>query len=173
MSLVSIDDFKAHVDTALSDSALQDLLDEAEQAVVRTVGPLLGEITERITSVHGSLLSLLERPVEITSVTERGDRLLAADDYEMIGTLLHRLSTGTNPGSHWRAPLTVVYIPESDVPDRQRVIRALVALELNHSPGVRSEQIGAWRQDSGAVTDYEVERAAILGTLGANDAGIF
>jgi len=168
---LSVDQFRAFVETPLSDEALLILLDAAAQAIVREHGPA-GETTERLRA-RGDLLMLSRPALSIATVIEdaRWSALsLADDDYELSssGQTLYRLSDGTNPGWCWRGRVDVTYTPFDDTAERQRVQRALVMLDINYHSGLTSQQIGTWTETYAAnsVFNYEIERAAILASLG-------
>jgi len=158
--------------TVLSDESLLILLDSAAQAIVREHGPA-GETKERLR-VRGDLLMLSRPALSITSIVEdaRGAATaLAADDWELSssGQTLYRLVDGTNPGYYWAGRVDVTYTPFDDTAERQRVQRALVMLDINHHAGLTSQQVGTWAETYAAnsVFNYEIERAAILASLGS------
>src|SRR4051812_3591782 len=98
MTLLTVDQFREHVETSLVDDAIQRLLDDAEAEIIRYAGAL-GSRTELVDGGSGRLV--LTRPVgSITSVTETfgtTDTILAADDYRQRNVyVLERLYTGTN-----------------------------------------------------------------------------
>jgi hypothetical protein len=168
---LSVDQFRAFVETPLSDEALLILLDAAAQAIVREHGAT-GETTERLHA-NGDLIMLSRPALTIATIVEdaRWSALtLADDDYELSssGQTLYRLSDGTNPGWCWRGRVDVTYTPFDDTAERQRVQRALVMLDINYHSGLTSQQIGTWTETYAAnsVFNYEIERAAILASLG-------
>jgi len=161
----------------LGDEPLLILLAAATQDIRRAAGPM-GPVTEMQTAGAGDLLLMGGTPLSITSVVETvgwSDVTLSADDYQVIGarTLL-RLHTGTNPCRWWRGRVSVTYQPQDDLAARQRVQLALVKLDITHSPGLAAQTIGTWSEQytSNSAFNYEVERAAILASLGAGEAGI-
>jgi len=167
---LSVDQFRAFVETPLSDEALLILLDAAAQAIVREHGPA-GETTERLRA-RGDLIMLSRPAVTIATVIEdaRWAALtLADDDYELSssGQTLYRLSDGTNPGYHWHGRVDITYTPFDDTAERQRVQRDLVMLELNFMPGIVSQQIGTWTEtyQSTILKGYAEQRADILASL--------
>jgi hypothetical protein len=96
---------------------------------------------------------------------------LADDDYRLApsGSLLIRLSDGTNPRSCWYGRVEVRYTPFVDGAERDRVAIALVKLDVNHNPGSVQETIGSWsEQQSQGSESYATERAAILASYGAS-----
>jgi hypothetical protein len=118
---------------------------------------------------------LSRRAAEIVTVSE-GTTTLAANDYRLrSGTVLHRLSTGTNPAHRWRdwRGIDVEYLPESDVAERIRVQIALVQLDLAYAPGVVSEKIGDWTETFSPSGDHAKDREAIIATLNATSAVMF
>lgn len=163
---LSLAELKTHVTSTLADSALQDLLDAAYDAIIEYAGTD-GPVSE-LYRVHGDLLLLARPAASVVSVIEQ-DVTLAADDYEIRGTgrTLRRLATGTNPASYWCGRVDVSYMPRSEAAQRKVVQLELVKLDLAFSPGgLASQRIGEW-QESYATNagGYDEQHAAILGRL--------
>ena len=162
---LTVDQFRAfNAADSLTDESLLILLDAAAQAIIREHGPS-GAITERLRA-GGDLLMLSRPALSITLVVEDA-RLsalsLSADDYELSGQTLYRLSDGTNPGYCWRGRVDVTYVPFDDTAERQRVQRELVQLDLTFQPGLASQRIGEWTESYSADKPYAEQRAAIVG----------
>lgn len=159
------------ITTALSDSALQALLNAAVAAINDVLGEP-GEVVEVQTRISGDLLPLARRAGSITSVVE-GDGAspvtLAGNDYELSSTrrYLRRLTTGTNPRWQWRTRVRTTYVPVDDTADRARAAVALVKLDIVHNPGLAAQSIGTWAEQytSNSAFNYELERASILSSL--------
>jgi hypothetical protein len=155
--------------SALSDAALGVYLTAALEAVDDVLGPATA--TERHRPVHGDILALAGEAEAITAVVEY-DRstspvTIAADDYEASdsGRLLYRLATGTNPAYAWRGAVKVTYRRPQDAAAREIAVVSLIQLDLNHTPGLTSEQIGTWQVAYAPTGNYATDRAAILAAL--------
>lgn len=170
MAILTVDEFREHVTTALEDDAVQRLLDAAEAEIVRAAGAP-GSTTDIVPG--GSRLIALSRPASsITSVTETRystSTVLAANDYLLHpgGFILERLYTGTNPSYGWRGQATVAYTPVDDEAIRIGVQLDLVQLALNSNPGTTAETIGSWTEQlaSNSAWNASKERASILSRL--------
>jgi hypothetical protein len=173
---LTLTEFREHVDTELEDDPLQRLIDAAYETLDDYLGiegtGYDGNVnSELITpSGRGDLLRLSRRALAITSITE-GTTELDPDDYELrpSGYTLVRLSTGTNPSSRWRSRVDVAYTTVVDGAERDRVAIALVKLDINAEPGATAETIGAWSEQRGANSAWNIEqeRAAILASYGS------
>lgn len=169
--ILTPDEFRLFENTALSDTALQILLDAAEQAIVQRAG-VSGARTELFTG-GGRLISLAGPVSAITSITEKWwttDTALATDDYLLWpnGMTLERLSTGTHPRSTWNRRVTTVATPVADDALRKEVQIALLQLAVNSSPGISEETIGDWTQrftNNNSAWNQDTERDAILARL--------
>ena len=171
-------------DTSTYPQALiQGYLDSAEEEILAILGGFVtdssGEpeaIEELITTRgNGDILMLSRRASYIVSIVE-GDTTLTSDDYQVMssGQTLRRLDDGSNPASAWNGRVRVKYEPLSDAGIRERVQLALVELEVNSSPGSRSERIGEWSETvSQSSTSYQDERQAILASLIPSRVAIF
>lgn len=174
MALLTADEFRLLHPTELDDASLGLLLDAAESAIEATLG---GPVGTSVETFDGGLLhlTLRRRAESITTVVERfylygvTATTLATSDYELRNDrrTVRRLPTGTNPAGRWGSSVVVTYEAADDLAERKRVQAALVELDLNYTPGLTSEQIGAWmeQQQKSSVWNYATERASILATL--------
>jgi hypothetical protein len=164
--LLTIDELRAYVTSALSDDALQALLDAAE----RDIGSFDQVVTERHEGGLPALV-LSRLPGTFASVKEDADEAvpltLGTTDYRVDGYILYRLDTGSNPSTYWIGEVEVKYTPTSDdEPERKRAQLALVRLDLAIASGVTSESIGDYSVSYGSNSRgsvYAEQRAAILG----------
>jgi hypothetical protein len=136
--ILTVDELREHVTTALEDDALQRLLDAAEAEIVRYAG----DPGAAVEILHGSGRYLtLDRPAEsITSITEAWgatSTTLSASDWLLYpsGLVLERLTTGPNGRSSWWRRVTVTYTPRDDEALREKAQIDLVNLALNYNPG--------------------------------------
>lgn len=174
MTLLTADEFREHVTTALGDDAIERALDAAEEAIDAIAGPV-GAVTE-IRNGGYTFVTLARRASAITSIVETwGDETttLAAGDYQIRsdGRSLKRLDTGDNPSRYWVGQVAVEYTPEADEATRKMVQLQLAKLELAFSPGLASQTIGAWTEQYRQDRPYEQQRADILATLIPADWG--
>lgn len=144
MSLVTVSEVRALVDTDLTDDDLREVIDRAEAEMVAHVGSHAssGAVTETVINPGGVLY--LSRPAaSITSVTEywglsstvTGSVITTTSYYpNLTGSYLHRL------GSDWADRVVVVYVPADDDERRRSVLIELIRLELSPS-GMASESM--------------------------------
>lgn len=180
MTLLTPARFREHQATALGDNALQDYIDAAEAAITGRYGPLT-QVTDRRGwpgRSSGMFLFMSRRVGTIVSVTEKygdvlgiTDILMNPNDYTLLpdGLTLRREYTGAHPADRWTDVVEVVHVPYDDTADRLRVAIALVKQDLNHNPGIVSEQIGDYQATyaprTAGAAQYDQERDAILATL--------
>lgn len=170
--LLSVDEFREHISTTLSDSAVQRLLDANAMAIAERAGPL-GTASLTLTPSRDRYL-FLDRPVSaITSITEYFNDpvgisgiVLDSTDYRLLsgGTLLERWGYGTHPGDWWSDRVELVYTPVDDTAERIRVLIKLCELDLNRKPGLSAISIGDYSEQSRNEA-YNDEREAILASL--------
>jgi hypothetical protein len=160
MTLVTLRTF---VETDLSDSALQVILDAANEDITLAVGA----DTTQVETLKGDRQATywLSRPVSAwTSIVETdagGTAVtLATNDYSLDGNAIAitRLNTGTNPKSGWTDTIVFTYTP-ADLNKRNRAIVQLVELDLAFRPGAKSENVGDM---SRSMQNYDEERARII-----------
>lgn len=166
--LLTVEQFREHVTTGLSDAALQRLLDDARDAIIAWAGD--GTSVTEILGTAGPKL-ILSRPAQsVVSITERRgttDTTLATDDWQLYpgGYVLERMTGGTNSSSYWRGRVTVTYVPVDDVATRKMVQLDLVKLAIASEPALASRTIGAFSESFRADADPEAQRSAILSRL--------
>lgn len=166
MALLTVAELRQHLETDLSDQALQRLLDDADAEVVRRYGPHPpGPAVE--THVGGNkYVFLRQRAAAIQSVTEtvrNVTTVLSSDDYRVLGggRYLERLTSGPNPRVYWGDFVTVTFEPYDDRPQRRRVIIDLVRLALEYN-ALESVDVGDY---SASSLDYQRERRRLLAEL--------
>ena len=167
-ALIRADQLKEHVETDLSDDALDRLIDDADAEIVKRHGP---HVTQEDTfeNVAAATAIYLSRPASsITTVTEEirnGDgaytsTVLSADDYKLRRNNLQveRLSDGTNSRTTWGDVVTFEYVPAADNARRIRVTIDLVRLAITYN-ALETEDTGDYRT---ASLKHEDERDALL-----------
>lgn len=176
VAILTVDQLRLHITTALSDAALQRLLDAAEQAIVNYAGSP-GDVTELIDGGNRRI-ALTRQAVTITSITETpysGPPVtLAADDYRIRaeGYVLERLHTGTNPRSWFHGLVTVIYAASSQDALRELVQIELVKLDVFLDPALRSHSIGDFSETFSADKSPDQLRDEILARLTPEPGGI-
>jgi hypothetical protein len=150
MTLLTVDQLREHLQSTLSDAALQAYLDSAEAEILRYVGES-GDVTELIDGGY-QRLSLSRAAGTITTLTETwGTTVYTLDstDYRIRaqGYVLERLSLGaTHPSFRWRGLVSVRYTPVDADAIRTLVQLDLIKLQLDFNAGLVSEKIGDWSQ---------------------------
>ncbi len=170
--IITVADLREHVETDLPESALQRLIDDADQMVVDTYGEHgPATQTDDLYGDPGSEYVFPERPIDaVTTVTEytteTTSQVLDPTDYRVLhqGKSLLRLRNGSNPAVGWPYRVVVAYvIATGENPRRRGVVIDLVRLSINHSSGLRSERAGDYAVSYG---DSEGERLKVLRRLG-------
>jgi hypothetical protein len=168
-SLLTVAQMRTHLETGLTDEALQRLLDAEESEIVARYGAHTSA-TETLPG-NGEWLILGRTPSSITSVTETETdnataTVLAANDYRLwAGGQLERLSTGTNGRYYWAPLVQVVYVPQDANDQRRAALVKLVTLSAAYT-GTKAESIGSGDY-SVTAADYTAERERILRSLAA------
>lgn len=149
---------------SLDDAAINALIAAAYAAIDQRLAgsePMREQFT-----VHGPLIVLSRATQIITAINENG-YALDASDYEMRGTQLLRLSSGTHPSMRWRGVVDVSYIPiEADSSLRDTVALQLVKLDMTFQPGITQRTIGNYSESfEGGTGGYQSSREAILSAL--------
>ena len=158
---------RENVETNLSDSALERLIDDADAEVVRYCGPHNQDGPVEEIFPGGSIRLFPNRAVEsVEKVTETVGAIsmdLSPDDYRSWygGRMLERLASGAHPRPYWGERVLLRYTPVSTDDQRRMGIIRLVQLGIQYS-GVQSERVGPYSVQS---LDYTRERDAILKQL--------
>lgn len=171
-ALVTASDVREHVETDLSDTALDRLIADADAEIVRSFGAHTGTVTERFTPGPSDERIWTARPIaSITSITEtyvnasgESPVTLAVTDYEVEGDReIRRTAGGTNSSSEWRGIVTVVYTPSAttETARRKRVTIDLVRLACRYE-GASASKAGDFSVNH---VDYERERSRLLRRL--------
>lgn len=171
-SLLSTDEIREHVETDLSDEALQLRIDEAEADIVRLFGANTGAVSERFTPGPGELYLFTSRPIdtgETITIVETWDGpagetdvTLAASDYEVEGsTQIRRKQGGMWSSGSWAVMVSVMYTPIGTNARRKGVLVDLVKLAVAYQ-GVQSSTLG---DVAVGHVDYARERNGILRRL--------
>jgi hypothetical protein len=166
MSLLTTDELRQHVETDLSDEALQRIIDAQEERIDDRCGAS-GTQTQAFSPNYSNVLFPYRKVASITSIVETvGDTstTLAADDYRVVnGKRIDRLGTGTNPRTYWAPDVLVSYVPEGKTDQRITVLINLCKLDIEYS-GLKSESIG---DHSESHEGYLDEREEIIADLDA------
>ncbi len=158
---MTVAEVRDHIETDLIDSALQRLIDAAEEELEAGFGSKTSVID--VLEGVGRRYIFPSRPVKtMTSVAEYEagtSTTLVALDYRVLANnrQIERLSTGTNSRSTWAEEVTLTYEPD----DQARWVAAEIdlvrlAVEFNAK---RSESIG---DHSSTSADYQAERTRII-----------
>ena len=171
-ALLTLAQIREHVETDLSNDALQRIIDSEDAEIVQRYGALS---TQTETLRGGSERLFLSRlAASITSIAEEvGETTttLAADDYELWWNQeLDRDPDGTNGRSTWGERVTVVYVPQTMTAQRTAVLTQLVQLAVRYN-GVQQESVGSGDY-SATSADYQRERERLLRKL-APRGGVF
>ena len=166
MALLNEAEFIEHFETDLATDAIQRLLDESEEQIIRKFGPHSTAITEDMVGVSKFIFPA--RPItSVTSITETvgvTDTVLATDDFKLIHTsrMIERLSDGTNARKLWGDRVKLIYVPDDETKLRKGVQVDLVKLAIQNE-GLSSIDTGNYKATN--VSDYEAEREKILSRL--------
>lgn len=168
-SLLDTDAIREHVETDLSDTALQQLIDDAEAEIVTKFGAHseTGEIVEEHVVMDGERWIYPRRvldpalPVTITRQEFGSSDVTIADEaeYALSATTggIRLLATGP-----WAGQLvTIEYTARTDAPRRKRVLIDLVRLALRYD-AARNTSMGDM---SVSHVAYQQERNQILASL--------
>lgn len=168
LTLMTTPQLRARIDTALSDAALELLAGDCEDAITEHAGPLAFtgdpaapvDVTETVYARGHTLARLQQVPLAITSAVDwAGDTDTTLDDvaYRIRDTYVERAD-----GAFWGDRTVFTYTPTGAVSKRRLALVKLVQLELNHEPGMSSQQAGPWAE---RYAKYEEDRQAILDTV--------
>jgi len=159
-------ELREHIETDLSDGALQLLIDAEQEAIDKRAGPAASE-SDLMQAFGARELRLTRDASSIDGVKTRysadDDQVtLSANDYRLEDKrTLVRLSTGDNPETRWIGKIEVAYTPETDAALRERVLIDLVKVAIEFK-GIGFENVGSTSRSFG---DHEAMRQRILRQL--------
>ena len=173
-TLIDVGQLREHIETGLSDGALERLIDSADAEIVRAYGPHDGELSVLVAGRGYRIW--LPRPAEsITEIVEWGGWETLADA-DTVSADKYSLEHGGRTIFRTDAPfmtnVQITYTPIADNSRRIVVLIDLVKLEVQFS-GLASERVGSYQSNS-ALSDGNtmlVERNRILSRLRQNYAG--
>lgn len=170
MSTLSVTELRAQVETDLSSTPLQDVVDAVERDISEYIGPATNHVLEFQDVELLNVLDLPKAGALVDSIVEStGSRsnpvetTLSANDHDLSedAWTIRRLSDGTNPRVTWGWRVVIQIDEVADVSRRKQAAVQLARLLLNHT-GFKSERAGDW---SGVIDDIRSERARILRSL--------
>ena len=162
-TLMEVDVVRTHVETGITDNALQRVLDASEQDIDQRHGALASQVDDLIgglksvwtTRPNGSI----DTVVETIGTT---DTALSSNDYvQRHDTQLDRLNTGDNGRQRWGDRVKITYTPTDDVDRRRDVLVRLIKLSLEYT-GHDSAKDGDF---TSKPLSYSTEREKILSAL--------
>jgi hypothetical protein len=164
MGILTPDELREHVETALDDVALQRILDGAEADMAVHGGTLTAtldapdDVTEVFYPAPKTLyLTLASRAEAITSVTVDAVELDAADYEVHRGNELHLVS---GYYWYWTDDIVVVYEPTLEELQRRRMALVnLCKLYINADPGTSFQGAATWQT---TVSDFEEQKQRVL-----------
>lgn len=157
MAYITVPELRSHlIGSPLSDSALQDIIDEISETIDSRFGPVGVDVLEQFRPGRGDgPLILRRRPATITTITEWLDsvgsstRTLDPADFLVRGYLVQRRQSGPNPATGWAwYGADVLYRPEDDSRRRMMAIVDVAKIEVGHS-AFQSERIGDYSYAKG------------------------
>jgi len=170
MALLTVDQLREHIETDVTDAAMQRYLDAADFDLTDRYGSHVGTLIEYFTGAGADCLVFTTRKIDtITEIVEtsRGidgdlETTLAGDDYIAEGSRqIRRLSNGTNGASYWAPRVKVSYTPLGDTAKRIGTTIDLVRLAVRYE-AASSVKLG---DVSVNHVDYNLERERILARL--------
>ena len=168
-TLITVGQLREHVETDLSDDALERLVDSADAEMIRAFGPHDGELSVLVAGRGYRIW--LPRPAK--SITEIGEWAgwetpgdadpVSADKY----SLEHGGRTIFRTDAPFMTNVQITYTPIADNPRRTQALIDLVKLELEYR-GLNTERVGSY---SVTYMDHDKKRQRILTRLRQNYAG--
>jgi len=164
-TLLTTTQLQEHLQSDLSDDALQRLLDSEESEIIRRYGAHAA--ANAMLAGGGDRLVLPRQTASITTVIETvsdEDTTLSANDHRLWhDAVLERLDTGDNPRDEWGDRVTVTYVPEDRAAQRKLALVQLCKLAAAYE-GLASEGVGGSDYSMTAL-DYRRERERLLAAL--------
>lgn len=170
MAVVSVDDVRSLVRSALNDAQLQLVIDREQALLERRLGAAYVDAVTTITQSRrgeGRYVFLPRRLLTVSAVSERGSadddaEALAAADYYVHADegMLERRPAGTA----WGQLVAVTYVPADDRAEWRAALLDLVRLQLSRT-ALKSESI-AGEYSYTASDDWDADRAKLVRRLG-------
>lgn len=173
-SLITPTQLREHIETTLTDDALQTIIDAEESALNDAVGSLGTQIEEFDDATPGDLIFPARTISTITSIVEKWpDNFLGgyqpvtldANDYEIVpgNKSIRRLGSGTHSATLWGRRVVVTYTPNAETAKRVLALINLCKLNIAYT-GLKSESIGGGEY-SMTQGEYDTQRAQIIAGL--------
>ena len=166
MARLTTDVLKEYVETDLSDTELQSIIDQVDDEVSKIVGSETSKVEWFNEEGKGRYIFLQFPVSSIVGITEwteaEYERTLSSDDYRIQGNQLVRLLGGTHSAYNWADIVKVEYVPDIDAERIKQVMIKLCKLYLEYK-SVQSMSLGDYSE---APVDIEGERMKILRLLG-------
>lgn len=168
MSLLTVAEARALVESTLSDSELQDVIDRIEADITAKIGAAYdgSAISETVEGGYGDIF--LKRAIgSISSITERATldstttTTMTTSDYYTWGK--QGRITRLPRGSIWGAAVTVSYVPTDDSEKWKMATVDLLKMTLARSP-LMSESVGGELSYT-RPENWELEKRRIIRRL--------
>lgn len=171
MSVLTVSELQARIDTPVSDAALSALLERIEADIKKAIGNPYTDATTDITESHrrppGKSLYLRRPILTVSSVTEYTD---------LSSTTGTTLTEGTNfyvwadegrleriLGGTWAVRTDVVYVPQDDRPAWREAELDIARIALSRS-ALKQESVGG-EYSFTAPDSWEAEAQKVIGRL--------
>lgn len=160
--ILTVDELREHVETALGDDALERILNAAEGdmnqhgGILTTTLDVPDAVTEYFYPTARTLWFTAANYIdEIVEVTEN-DVILDPLMYEVRnGREIYRLDN-----LYWGSPVIVEYVPTTEELNRRKMLLVnLAKLYINADPGTSFQGAATWQT---TVTDFEEQKQRLL-----------
>lgn len=169
MSLLTVAEARALINTSLSDPDLQDVIDRLEAEIAARIGAPQndGNTVTVAQTLAGKTANVFVKSEigSVSSVIEDGTTLAATEYRSWSGGIVERLPAG----NLWGEVVTVTYKPADTRLERKAATIDLLRIELNRT-AMLSESI-AGEYSYSAPQNWEAERKRILKRLAFPVAG--
>ena len=168
-TLITVGQLREHVETDLSDEALERLVDSADAEIIRAFGPHDGEQSALVAG-RGYRIWLPRPADSISEIVEWGGWETPGDADPVFAdkySLEHGGRTIFRTDAPFMTNVQITYTPIADNPRRTQALIDLVKLEIQYR-GLNTERVGSY---SVTYMDHDKERQRILTRLRQNYAG--
>lgn len=169
-TILSVDEVRQHVETDLSDMALQQRIAEADALIVRRAGAHTGVVAELHSLAPGAELLFTRRDIDtgesvvVKTIVGGVETTLTVD----VDYVIDSVRQVRRIGCAWTPLVRITYTPVSDAAIRKGVLIDLVRLALTYQ-AVNAESVG---DVSVTHADYAREQRRILSRL-RSGTGLF